>query len=211
MGLNIKTDKAKTSFHVALTGGIASGKTMVSEAFKDLGADIIDTDKIAHMITETGNDALKEITLEFGKEFLREDGNLNRQLMRQTIFKDPSKRRLLESIIHPKIHYQVQRELSIASGIYQIIVVPLLTKSPLRNIVDRVLVVDCDEKTQIERLKERDGESEDFAKKIIASQSSRSERMAIADDIIINNQDFKETLVQIKRLNKKYIEISAKQ
>jgi len=95
---------------------------MVSEAFKDLGADIIDTDKIAHMITETGNDALKEITLEFGKEFLREDGNLNRQLMRQTIFKDPSKRRLLESIIHPKIHYQVQRELSIASGIYQIIV-----------------------------------------------------------------------------------------
>ena len=184
---------------------------MVSEAFKDLGADIIDTDKIAHMITETGNDALKEITLEFGKEFLSEDGNLNRQLMRQTIFKDPSKRRLLESIIHPKIHYQVQRELSIASGIYQIIVVPLLTKSPLRNIVDRVLVVDCDEKTQIERLKERDGESEDFAKKIIASQSSRSERMAIADDIIINNQDFKETLVQIKRLNKKYIEISAKQ
>jgi len=184
---------------------------MVSEAFKDLGADIIDTDEIAHTITESGKDALKEITIEFGEEFLKEDGNLDRHLMRQTIFKDPSKRLLLESIIHPKIHYQVQRELSIASGIYQIIVVPLLTKSPLRNKVDRVLVVDCDETTQIQRLKKRDGESDDLAKKIIASQSSRGERMAIADDIIKNNQDFKETLVQIKKLNKKYIELSTKQ
>jgi len=184
---------------------------MVSEAFKDLGADIIDTDKIAHRLTESGNDTLKEIAIEFGKEFLREDGNLDRDLMRRTIFKDPLKRRLLESIIHPKIHNQVQHKLSIASGIYQIIVVPLLTQSPLRRKVNRVLVVDCEEKTQIERLKKRDGESDDFAKKMIASQSSRCERIAIADDIIINNKNFKKTLVQIKKLHQKYIELSKEQ
>ncbi len=184
---------------------------MVSKAFKDLGADIIDTDKIAHRLTELGNDTLKEIAIEFGKEFLREDGNLDRHLMRRTIFKDSIKRRLLESIIHPKIHYEVQHELSIASGIYQIIVIPLLTQSPLRKKVNRVLVVDCEEKIQIERLKKRDGESDDFAKKIIASQSSRCERIAIADDIIINNKNFKKTLSQIKKLHQKYIELSTEQ
>jgi len=183
---------------------------MVSEAFKDLGADIIDTDIIAHKVTEPGSDTLTEIVIKLGKEFLKRDGSLDRHLMRQTIFKDPSKRRLLESIIHPKIHYQVQHDLSVASGVYQIIVVPLLTKSPLRNKVDRVLVIDCDEKIQIKRLKERDGESDDLTKKIIASQSSRCERIAIADDIITNNQDFQKTLIQIKKLNKMYIELSAR-
>jgi dephospho-CoA kinase len=204
-----KKNKSK-NFYVALTGGIASGKSKVSEIFKDLGVDIIDTDEIAHYLVKPGSDTLAMIVKKFGKDILTNSGELNRQYMRNLIFDDSIKRQCLESIMHPKIHTEVKLKLSKSLGPYQIIVVPLLTTSPLRHQVDKILVIDCDEKIQIKRLMTRDLNSLELAEKIIASQAKREHRLVIADDVIENNNDFNKVIPKINKIHKKYLQCSLK-
>jgi len=193
------------NLHIALSGGIASGKTYVSNKFRSLGVDIVDTDIIAHEIVLPGRSALEEITDNFGKSVLQKDGALNRKLMRKIIFEDSKKRLILESILHPKIQNVVKNKISSLNGPYQIIVVPLLTKSPILKQVNRILIIDCDEKKQLKRLIKRDGISTKLASQIMLSQSDRNERLSIADDIILNDDDFDILDTQIINLHRYYL------
>ena len=196
------------NLHIALSGGIASGKTYVSNKFSSLGVDIIDTDIIAHEIVLPGRSALEEITDNFGKSVLQKDGALNRKLMRKIVFEDSKKRLILESILHPKIQNEVKNKISSLNGPYQIIVVPLLTKSPILKQVNRILIIDCDEKKQLKRLIKRDGISTKLASQIMSSQSDRKERLSIADDIILNDNDFDSLDTQIINLHRCYLDLS---
>ena len=194
----------KRRFKIGLTGGIASGKTTVANNFAELGLPVIDTDVIARQIVRPGEPALEEIRERFGDSVINESGELDRNAMRLLIFSDDEQRLALENILHPRIGAETRRQSAVAGGDYQVIVVPLLVGSPLLQYVDRVLVVDCDENTQVERLLARDAESIQQARKIISAQASRDERLAIADDIINNNHGLAEIKQQVLLLDKKY-------
>jgi len=199
----------KSNLYIGLSGGIASGKTIVSDEFSSLGADIIDTDIIARELIFPGSETLNKIVSVFGENVLQDDGNLNRKLMRQIIFSEKDKKITLEKIMHPKIQNEVKLKIQSASGQYQIIVVPLLLQSPILDFVDRVLIIDCNEKIQINRLMNRDNISEELAKKMIENQSKREERLAIADDVILNEGRIEEIKHEVKKLNDFYIKISS--
>ena len=201
--------QVKSNLYIGLSGGIASGKTIVSDEFSSLGADIIDTDIIARELIFPGSETLNEIVSVFGENVLQDDGNLNRKLMRQIIFSEKDKKITLEKIMHPKIQNEVKLKIQSASGQYQIIVVPLLLQSPILDFVDRVLIIDCNEKIQINRLMNRDNISEELAKKMIENQSKREERLAIADDVILNEGCIEEIKHEVKKLNDFYIKISS--
>ncbi|MFQ5982144.1 MAG: dephospho-CoA kinase [Woeseiaceae bacterium] len=190
---------------IGLTGGIASGKSTVADHFAELGVPVIDTDVIAREVVQPGKPALEEIRSAFGIDVFDSDGRLNRRSMRELVFSDATRRAQLESILHPRIREETVAQSRAAGGPYQIIVVPLLVESPMREFVDRVLVVDCDENTQLKRLLERDADDEDQARRMIAAQASRDERLAIADDVISNNGDLDDTRSQVDALHKKYL------
>ena len=194
----------KKVFCVALTGGIASGKSTVADMFADLGVAIIDTDIIAREVVAPGQPALQEIRARFGDNVIDAAGKLDRRRLRQQIFADDQARADLEAILHPRIGAETRRQADAAAGPYQIIVVPLLVDSPLRKFVDRVLVVDCDEELQIRRLLARDAESVEQARRILAAQSSRTERLAIADVVIENGGSLEETQQRVRELDKAF-------
>lgn len=189
---------------VALTGGIASGKSVVTDMFAELGAPIVDTDIIAREVVEPGQPALREIRERFGAMIIDAAGQLDRRELRKRIFSDPEARQDLENILHPRIGEETRRQVEAAGGSYQLIVVPLLVGSQLLEIVDRVLVVDCDEETQIQRLLARDAETLEQARRILAAQSSRQERLDIADDVITNDDSLATTRAQVARLHDTY-------
>jgi dephospho-CoA kinase len=195
---------SRPPLRVGLTGGIASGKSTVADFFAGLGAIVIDTDLIARQVVEPGQPALEEIRHEFGESVIDEHGQLNRSEMRRVIFADEDARKRLESITHPAIQAETLRQAESLGGPYQLLVVPLLVQSPLRNYVDRVLVVDCDEQTQLKRLKARDAESERQARRMLAAQASREQRLAIADDIVRNDGTLEATEEQVSQLHKLY-------
>ena len=190
---------------IGLTGGIASGKSMIADMFAALGVPVIDTDVIARDVVAPAQPALDEIRHEFGDDAFDADGEFDRAAMRRIVFADDDARGRLEAILHPRIQAAAYAEAEAAGGPYQIIVVPLLTESPIRDFVDRVLVVDCDEQTQIRRLMARDGESEGQARRILAAQASREDRLAIADDIIDNDHDIEEAERQVAALHRRYL------
>ena len=194
---------------IGLTGGIASGKSTVANMFADLGVPVIDTDIIAREVVQPGQPALEEIREAFGDGIIAADGALDRPAMRAVVFSDEDARRRLEAILHPRIGEATREQADAAGGEYQVIVVPLLVESALRAFVDRVLVVDCDEETQVARLLARDAESETQARRILAAQSSRDERLAIADDIVANDGDFDETREQVLTLHRYYLQEAA--
>ncbi len=196
---------------VGLTGGIASGKTTVSNMFADLGVPVIDTDVIAREVVEPGKPAIEEIRERFGEDVIDESGNLERSAMRKLVFRDNDARADLEAILHPRIGAEVKRQSESLEGAYQIIAVPLLVNSMLLKFVDRVLVVDCQEDKQIERLLKRDSGSIEDAKRILASQSSREERLAIADDIIRNDSDLRHLQTQVIALHEHFQRLSKPQ
>jgi len=173
--------------------------------FAGLGAIVIDTDLIAREVVMPGQGALTEIRDAFGDELIRDDGTLDRAAMRQLIFSDDALRLKLEAIVHPRIREETVRQANATNGPYQIIVIPLLAESPLRRFVDRIVVVDCDEDTQIRRLLSRDTESEDQARRILAAQASRSERLAIADDVIRSDGALDATSEQVAALHHSYL------
>lgn len=202
MTVNAKT--GRTPFRVGLTGGIASGKSTVANMFAGLGAVVIDTDVIAREVVAPGQPALDEIAQTFGESVLTAAGGLDRVAMRQLVFSDDDARKRLEAIVHPRIQEETRRQSAQAGGIYQIIAIPLLVESTLKSFVDRILVVDCDEETQIRRLLVRDAESEAQARRMLAAQTSRSERLAIADDVISNDQTLADTQDQVTALHEIY-------
>lgn len=195
---------ARAPLRIGLTGGIASGKSTVADMFAELGARVIDTDVIAREVVRPGQPALDEIRIAFGDAMISADGSLNRSAMRKLVFADENARRRLEAILHPRIQEETRRQSNEASGEYQIIVVPLLVESPLKSFVDRILVVDCNEDTQVRRLLARDAESEAQARCMLEAQASREQRLAIADDVITNDGTLTSTRSQVAALHEIY-------
>ena len=194
---------------IGLTGGIASGKSTVADMFAELGVPVIDTDLIAREVVAPGEPALGEITERFGEQMIDASGQLDRGAMRKLIFADDAARIELEAILHPRIGAETQRQADAANGDYQLIVVPLLTGSPLQEFVDRVLVVDCDEDTQVQRLMARDTETIEQAQRILAAQASRDERLRIANDVIVNQGSLEQTRTAVSRLHRIYLGLAA--
>ena len=178
---------AAERLRIALTGGIASGKTAVSDQLGQLGAAIIDTDVVAREVVAPGSEGLAAIRDAFGAEVIGADGSLDRARMRERVFSDPAARRALEAITHPRIRAACAAQAASATGDYLVFVVPLLVGSDFVAMVDRVLVVDCPREVQFARLMARDGETAEGARRILDAQSSREERLAIADDVIVND------------------------
>ena len=197
-------------YRIGLTGGIASGKSVVAGMFAELGIPIIDTDVIAREVVEPGQPALDEIRERFGNHMIDAAGNLDRAEMRKEIFASEEARLDLEAILHPRIGAETRRQANAADGDYQIIVVPLLVSSQLIDFVDRVLVVDCGEETQMQRLLARDSETVEQAERILATQASRAQRLGIADDVINNDRSLRETLSSVMALDQKYRHLAAR-
>ena len=195
-------------FTVVLTGGIASGKTAISSKFEALDIDVIDTDMLAREAVEPGQPALAEIVKRFGDKILLPDGRLDREMMRRIVFADPSKREVLEGILHPAIYDEVRRRVEKVSSPYCILVIPLFAETSRYTWVNRVLVVDVPEATQISLAMHRDGVSRSQAEAILIAQASRKERMALADDLIENTGSIKELEDQVKELHLRYLEMA---
>lgn len=189
---------------IGLTGGIASGKSLVADMFAELGVPVIDTDIIAREVVEPGQPAVGEIRDRFGESILDAAGRLDRAALRKKIFSDDQARLDLEAILHPRIGEEVRRQAGQAGGDYQVIVVPLLVGSQLRAFIDRVLVVDCKEETQIQRLLDRDAETIEQARRILAIQASREERLGIANDVINNDYSLNHVRRQVEDLDRIY-------
>ena len=181
---------------IGLTGGIASGKTTVSDCFKKLGTQVIDADIISHEVTEPSGSAFEEILSEFGSEILDEKGLIKRKKMRAIIFNDPSQKKILEKIIHPKVRDEMFQRINKSDDHYLIVSVPLLVETGMHQIMDRNLLVDCSEDTQIERLMHRDKITLNEARAILKNQASRSDRKKIADDLIVNENNV--TLIELE-------------
>jgi dephospho-CoA kinase len=196
-------------FRVALTGGIASGKTTVANMFGELGAALIDTDIIARDVVEPGTPGLEQVVAEFGANVIDDNGRLDRRALRNIVFSDENKRLLLEEILHPLIRAETERQMCTLDGPYQLLIVPLLVESPLKDHADRILVVDCSEERQLERLLSRDVETEAQARRMIAAQSSREDRLALADDVIINDADIESTRKQVADTHQSYLSFAA--
>jgi len=192
---------------VGLTGGIGSGKSTVSDMFASLGVPIIDSDVIAREVVEPDRTGLQQIVARFGSETLNPDGTLNRQHLRNLVFDDADSRKDLEQILHPLIRERSNEHLAKLNTPYAILSIPLLVETGLTAEVDRVLVVDCTEQTQIERICKRDGITPDQARAILAAQSSRSKRLEAADDVIDNDQPLVELRRSVDALHKKYISL----
>ena len=194
------------SLIVGLTGGIGSGKSTVSSLFAGYGAGIIDTDAIAHHLTQAGGAAISAIRAAFGSDCLTKDGALDRAKMRALIFSDAAARRRLEEILHPLIRDHAKAQLlQLREASYIILVVPLLPASPaFRQLVQRILVVDCDENTQIARVIGRSRMDEAEIRAIIASQTPRAERLQLADDVICNDASLDSLDKQVAVLHEHY-------
>jgi dephospho-CoA kinase len=199
----------KPPFRVALTGGIASGKTTVADLFAALGVPVIDTDVIAREVVEPGQPALARVVEAFGPEVLGSDGRLDRRRLRERIFADPDARRRLESVLHPAIRAEMERQSLAAGGPYQVLVIPLLTEGRRRDHVDRVLLVDVPEELQLERLMGRDGVSREQAQASLDAQATRAERVAMADDVLSNTGRPEDLRVAVAGLHAQYLQLAA--
>lgn len=192
---------------IGLTGGIGSGKSAVTNRFAAQGASIVDTDEIAHSLTTPGGLAIEQIRDTFGDDVITPEGALDRDAMREHVFKDPDARRRLEAILHPMIRRISDALCQAAPGPYVVLAVPLLVESAsYRERVDRVCVVDCPVEMQVERVRLRNGLDEEQIRAIIATQASRDARRAIADDIIDNAGSLEALHGQVDHLHAHYLE-----
>lgn len=193
---------------IGLTGGIASGKSTVAARFMELGVPVIDADAIARTVVEPGRPALGEVVARFGPGILTPGGALDRGALRALIFADPAARQDLEAILHPLIRAEMERQAQAARGPYLIMDIPLLAESGRRDPLDRVLVVDADEASQISRLMARDGGQEAQARAILAAQADRAARLALADDVLENSGTVAQLHAAVDRLHRHYLELS---
>jgi dephospho-CoA kinase len=193
-------------FVVGLTGGIGSGKSAAAEEFGRLGATIVDTDAIAHELTLAGGAAMAQVRRLFGDDFVDATGAMDRAKMRVLAFRDPAARKKLEELLHPMIRAESKQRIAAASGPYVIHVVPLLVESPgYRQRVARVLVVDCAQTVQMERVRRRSSLSEDEVRRIIGAQVKREDRLAAADDVIDNSGTLDALHKQVRELHARYL------
>ena len=200
---------SKRPYRVALTGGIASGKSTVANLFAALGVPVIDTDVIARTVVEPGQQALAAVVAAFGSDVLDADGRLDRRRMRERIFSDREAQRRLEGILHPAIRSEMERLSREAGGVYQVLVVPLLTEGGRRDHVDRVLLVDVPEAVQVERLISRDGVTHEQAQAALSAQASRAARLAWADDLVANTGRIDDLRTRIVQLDALYRRLAA--
>ncbi|MDD5387973.1 MAG: dephospho-CoA kinase [Gallionellaceae bacterium] len=192
---------------VGLTGGVGSGKSTAARLFAELGAALVDTDVIAHDLTAANGAAIPAIVAAFGDAVIAADGGLDRAAMRARVFSDDGARRHLEHILHPLIRREAQHLVAVAQAPYVILIVPLLVENlaAYRRDMDRIVVVDCDEQQQIERTASRPGVSREQARAILAAQSPRVARLAIADDVIANRSSLAELEAQVRHLHQSYL------
>jgi dephospho-CoA kinase len=208
MSNTTKTISINSSFSVGLTGGIGCGKTTVANFFAELGVSIIDTDLIAHNLTIRGGAAIPAIQKEFGVEFIAEDGAMDRQKMREHVFKNPDAKQQLEKILHPQIRQSCAAEAQMAQGSYLMFVVPLLIESGnWLERVQKVLVVDCAEETQIDRVIKRNRFNREQVLDIMRAQVTREKRLEHADDVINSEQDLSLVRQQVEQLHQKYLKL----
>lgn len=195
---------------IGLTGGIGSGKTSVADIFAELGVPVIDTDVIARELTRHDGAALPAIRAIWGASVMRPDGELDRAALRRTIFADRRERQQLEAILHPLIRQQVVNALAATSAPYVVVVIPLLVETgSYRDLLDRVLVVDCPESLQNERVMARSRLSQEEVSAILAAQANRASRLAAADDVITNDSDRRSLRDQVLSLHARYSEIAS--
>lgn len=173
-----------------------------------MGVPVIDTDVIAHQVVEPGQPALVAIASEFGQAILEKDGKLNRRLLREKIFSDPLAKQALEAILHPAIRSRALEEITSVQAPYCLVVIPLFTETGAYDWVDRVLVVDTTEETQIQRVMQRDGVDRQHAEAALASQASREARLALADDVIENNGAVVDLDAAVEKLHIQYIKFA---
>lgn len=200
-----------TAYTVALTGGIASGKTRVAECFARLGVPVLDADRIARQVVEPGQPCLEQIRDYFGDEVIASDGHLNRRHLRQLIFSHPPLRAKLDALMHPVIYQELLAQADQLQSPYGLLVVPLLIETRQTAIADRVLVVDVPEAVQIERLMARDGHSAEMACRMVAAQASRAQRLQAADEIIDNGGGAEMLEAQIAPLHQQYLKLAQDQ
>jgi dephospho-CoA kinase len=198
------------AFAVGLTGGIASGKSVVATMFVRLGAELIDTDLIAREVVDPGQPVLEAVRAAFGPSVFLPSGVLDRAALRRVIFADPQRRKMLDSLLHPLIRARTLERLTRVTRPYAIVAVPLLVETDFGKLVDRVAVVDCPDALQLERLIRRDGVPRVEAAAAIAAQTDRATRLRAAHDVIDNSGDLELTRRQVAQLHQQYAELAAR-
>jgi len=213
---------APPPFRVGLTGGIASGKSRAAEVFAQLGVPVIDSDVIAREVVAAGSAGLAALVARFGDGVLLPDGSLDRRALRERVFSDPAARRDLEAITHPAIRQKMAEDSARAGGPYQVHVIPLLTEGARKAAaaaaaagvaaptgrprgLDRILVIDCPETVQVARVMARDRVDEAGARAVLAAQASRAERLALADDVIVNDRGPEALEAAVRALHARYL------
>lgn len=198
-----------TRFIVALTGGVAAGKSEVTRRFEALGVQVYDADVAARAVVERGEPALAEIEFVFGADVLNADGSLDRRAMRERVFSDAESRRKLEGIVHPRVREWLRRRMATDRGTYCMLAIPLLAETwPQYDFVDRVLVVDAPDELRIERLMRRDGVTHEQARQTLAAQVAREQRLSLAHDVIVNDGDAAYLDAEVSALHAKYLELA---
>lgn len=201
-----------SDYVVGLTGGIGSGKSVVADMFAAHGVEVVDTDAIAHELTAPGGEAMPMLRAAFGDAVVRTDGGMDRAAVRRLVFADPAQRSRLESILHPLIRKLSAARCAAAKSPYAILAVPLLIESgTYRQRCNRILVVDCDERLQVERVMARSRLSEAEVRGIMAAQTSRAQRLAAADDVIVNDDGLAALAPQVAGLHARYANYSDNQ
>lgn len=194
-----------SQFVVGLTGGIGSGKTAVSDRFAELGIDVIDADVIAREVVAPNSEAVKKIESYFGSRALTPSGELNRAYLREQVFSDQQNRQWLDNLLHPIIRQKMVEQTSQATSEYCILSVPLLIENNMTKMVQRVLVVDVKESIQLSRASNRDQQSEQQIKNIMANQATREQRISQADDVIDNSRSLQQLHFQVDKLHRQYL------
>ena len=192
---------------IGLTGGIGSGKSAAADLFNNLGIDSIDADDLAKDSLNISSQGYELFIKEFGKKYLDENKNINRELLRKDIFNDPVAKLKLENIIHPLVRTGIQSFIDNSSSEYCIVVVPLIFETNTSKFYDRILVIDCDVDAQISRTSKRDKQTNNAIKNIINKQATREERLSIADDVIENNGSLESLRDAVFKTHKKYMEL----
>lgn len=194
---------------IGLTGGLGSGKSTVANYFAELKVPVIDADKIVHTLTQPDQEAFKKIVEHFGKEILTDQVLLDRSKLRSLVFQSSKERLWLENLLHPLIIAKMQESLKNLKISYSILVIPLLVESSQSiNFLDRILVIDTSESIQIQRVRVRDKISQQQIELIMHSQSRRGERLAMADDVLVNDQDLTVLRESVFKLNSKYLKLA---
>jgi dephospho-CoA kinase len=193
---------------VGLTGGIGSGKTAASDYFETLGICVVDADLVSRVVVEPGQQALKEIEKHFGKEIIQNDGALDRTALRKVVFDSPEERKWLESLLHPLIAEEIQRQLNASQSPYTILVSPILFESGQNLYCNRTLVIDAPEDAQVSRTSLRDNTDAESVKAIMKVQSDREYRCEKADDVVLNDDSLEALHKKIDALHQRYLKLA---